>query len=201
MPDAKHDNKLWKLCKWTDCGMLLLCFIGVGTVVVLTHGKPWAAQAWTWGVLLIVALLMWLLHLLMPRLLTFRCRRHVAHPCPYCGRQPNSRYGYQCPIKDPISASDIKEWNRETETVTDFLDSDHVCQYCGGRIIVQGDWTDDELIEYTAKCDCAEASSRQPGDALRTRQTHAAVRSIRRRQMNEPDVISAMLNGESTEEK
>lgn len=124
---------------------------------------------------------------------------HVAHPCPFCGTQPDGHYDYKCPNGDPIIGGDIAEWNRHVEIITDFQDSDRTCKCCGQPITVHGDYTENNAVEYTVECQCSEASDRYPDEAICRHNVAVLIRIQRDRRMNEPDIIGNILNGKTKE--
>lgn len=203
MPDAKHDNKLWLWCGRINRLLFVIGFIGFMALCIIASER-WPGNGWAFGALILLAILLVVLLCLlgrsMPRLLTFRCRPYVAHPCPYCGAQPDSDYGCRCPNGDPIKGYDVAEWNRRAEIISDYLESDRTCEYCGKPIVIHGDWTENDAVEYTAECGCVETSARYPDDAISDRADIARKRDRRNRRMNEPDIIAAKLNGETEKE-
>lgn len=208
MPDTKHDNNLWVWCGRINRLLILIGFAELITAGVIAHELRGTIPDPPLMILAAVAFaafagLLILFGRSVPRLLTMRCRPHVAHPCPFCGSTPDGRYGLKCPNGDPIVAADIREWNQRAETITDYLD-DRICEYCQQPIIFEGGWDENGDPDYTVECLCASASSRWPDIALHDRMTMATRRDAGRlrnaRRVHEAELITAILNNDKDAE-
>lgn len=206
MPDAKHDNRLWVYATVFGLACWILGIINTSAFGIGLYksdqlaGEPVIRRIphMLTPTLLhaaLIGLALYVIYSLFPYMLLRGRRPHLAHDCPYCGKQPVRGHVLHCPNGDPIEAASVRQWNSDVETIADHLDSDRTCERCKRPIIIREDRTEDGATSYTAACECASAESRFPDEAIRQRARIAGKPVPPPSHSLKPESIVALLNG------